>query len=845
MIESFSVKIIQIELRGYKRFKANHIHYIQLNFIEKIQLILGTNGSGKSSLMEELSPLPANGADFKKDGFKKIVIEHNKSLYTLVSDFKIQKHQFIKDGEELNSGGTLTVQKELVKKEFRITPELHDLMIGIVRFHRMSPAQRKYWFTLFSQSDYTYALEVYQKLKDRLRDQQAALKIVQNRLVQEQTKILDPEKEKEIRAFIDFLKTLLKELRQKQLSLKGSPFTVSQFEALNTDLLKFSKRLIETTQDFYQKYPAEMTIEQITKALLEEENRLIKLQSMIDLREKDLQQYQHVLNQIEKNSQFNVMELIAQSQQKQIQMDKKIADTALYGRLAQDQSVLSQDRIEQQLSLLSEIELSAIEIASELQPDPDRLNTKEAFEVLKEQIVQTKIQLERTELERSSSIKTLEQMDHASRHNQTTCPKCQYVWIRDFDEKTAAQAVSKKDQALLRQKHLSQTLLDLENKRSQMEQFFQYHLQFYRLMQSTPTLQVLWTILVQEKLLFEKPNTLGSFFEHRRQDLLQVKEILQLRDALAQTKLVIEEIQRNKNNNLEETKKKAQVLETEITAFVQTSRSSRAKALLYKQLMDLWHDSVALGEKTQELLIQKKERLEGWEQTQLKSYYQELIDLVEAKIEHETSQINQIDRIKHSIALFKQQDQEMQEQIAVLKLLTVELSPSQGLIARGMSGFIDLFIKEINLTLKRIWLYPLELVLSNLKQDEDAELDYKFELRVNDEEEPIKDISKGSSAMKEVIDLAFRIVCMKYLGILNYPLYLDEFGHTMDSAHRFEATKLIHELGIYGHFSQIFLISHFENSYGTFKNAQTNVLCANNIVIPKEMQYNQHAIFEY
>lgn len=839
------MKIISIELRGYKRFKANHIQYIKLNFIEKIQLILGTNGSGKSSLMEELSPLPANSSDFKKDGFKKIVIEHNKSLYTLISDFKIQKHQFLKDGEDLNSGGTLTVQRDLVKKEFGITPELHDLMIGTVRFHRMTPAQRKYWFTLFSQSDYTYAIEVYQKLKDKLRDQQAALKIVQNRLVQEQTKILDPEKEKEIRDFIDFLKTLLKELRQKQLSLKGSPFTVSQFEALNSDILKFSKRLIKTTQDFYQKYPADLTIEQIAKALLEEENNLIKLQSMIDLREKDLQHYQHVLSQIEKNSQFNVMELIAQGQQKQILMDKKIASTAIYAKLAEDRAVLSLDQTEQQLSLLSEIELSAIEIAAEIKPDPARHNTKETFEALKEQIVQTKIQLERNDRELSNAIKTLEQMDHARLHNQTTCPKCQYVWIRDFDEKTASEAVIKKDQALLQQKQLSHTLIDLENKRTQMEQFFQYHLQFYRLMQSTPTLQVIWNILVQEKLLFENPAGLGSFFEHMRQELIQVREILQLKDALMQTRLVIEEIQRNKNNNLEETRKKAQVLETEITTFVQASRSSRAKALLYKQLMDLWHDSFSLGEKTQELLIQKQDRLQGWEQMQLKNYYQELIDLVEAKIEHEMVQINQIDRIKHSIELFKQQDKEMQEHIATLKLLSTELSPSQGLIARGMSGFIDLFIKEINLTLKRIWLYPLELVLSNLKQEEDAELDYKFELRVNDEEEPIKDISKGSSAMKEVIDLAFRIVCMKYLGILNYPLYLDEFGHTMDSAHRFEATKLIHELGIYGHFSQIFLISHFENSYGTFKSAQTNVLCANNIVIPQEMQYNQHAVFEY
>lgn len=839
------MKILSIELSGYKRFKANHIDYLKIDFIEKIQLILGTNGSGKSSLMQELSPLPANSADFKKDGFKRICLEHNKCGYTLVSDFKTHKHQFLKNGEELNSGGTLTVQKELVKKEFGITPELHDLMTGIIRFHRMTPAQRKYWFTLFSQSDYTFALEVYQKLKDKLRDNQAALKIVQNRLIQEQSKILNPEKEKEIREFIDFLKTLLKELRQKQLNLKGSPFNQTQFEALNQEIIRLSKRLIKTTQEFYQKYPQDMTIDQIAQALLDEENNLIKLQSMIDLREKDLQQYHHILSQIEKNSQFNVMELIEQNKQMQKRIDLQLEQTPLFNKLSAKQPDLSVQGIEQQITLLSEIELPALEIAAEIKADPLRNNTKEGFEQLKTQIIAVKTQLENTSRRLSNSLKTLEQMQHAKAHNETTCPKCQYVWIRDFDDKTYAMVLKSKDEAIHTQDELSKKLENLEKQKTEMEYFFQHHLQFYRLMQSTPTLQGFWNILIEEKLLFERPEQLGTFFQQFRQELISVKEILLLIDQLVQNRAVIEEIQKNKNNNLEETRKKAQQLEEQITTFVQTSRISRAKALLYKQLMGLWHDSNALRQNTENLLVQKEERLEGWQQTQLKSYYQELIDIVEAKIEHETVQINQIDRIKHSIALFKQQNIELQEQIAALKLLSTELSPSQGLIAKGMSSFIDLFIKEINLTLRRIWLYPLELTLSNLKEDEDVELDYKFELRVNDEEEPVKDISKGSSAMKEVIDLAFRIVCMKYLGILDYPLFLDEFGHTMDSAHRFEATKLVHEMGIYGHFSQIFLISHFENSYGTFKNAQTNVLCANNIVVPKEMQYNQHAIIEF
>jgi hypothetical protein len=175
----------------------------------------------------------------------------------------------------------------------------------------------------------------------------------------------------------------------------------------------------------------------------------------------------------------------------------------------------------------------------------------------------------------------------------------------------------------------------------------------------------------------------------------------------------------------------------------------------------------------------------------------------------------------------------------------MELSPSEGLIAKGMMGFINIFLVEINSILKQIWLYPLELVVEKFKDDETQELDYKFKLRINENDSNIiSDIQMASSAMKEAIDLSFQIVCMKYLGMTDYPLFLDEFGHSMDSAHRMEATKTIHELANYGSFSQIFIISHFENSYGTFKNAQMNVLCKNNIIIPKDMKYNDYMVIE-
>jgi len=142
------VKILSIELRDYDRFALNHYPVFLYQPKQKIQLLLGTNGSGKSSLMQELAPLPAERSDFKSGGSKVVCIEHDGVRYTLSSVFKnsTSKHGFVRHGdtdEELNQGGTAQVQRSLVEQVFGITPEIHAVLIGKERFTSMSVAKRR------------------------------------------------------------------------------------------------------------------------------------------------------------------------------------------------------------------------------------------------------------------------------------------------------------------------------------------------------------------------------------------------------------------------------------------------------------------------------------------------------------------------------------------------------------------------------------------------------------------------------------------------------------------------------------------------------------------------------
>lgn len=85
-------------------------------------MILGTNGSGKSSIIKELSPLPASSSDFIKGGYKEITIEMGGDTYVLRNSFGDKEvHTFEMNGVNLNDGRKITEQTKLAKEKFNYT----------------------------------------------------------------------------------------------------------------------------------------------------------------------------------------------------------------------------------------------------------------------------------------------------------------------------------------------------------------------------------------------------------------------------------------------------------------------------------------------------------------------------------------------------------------------------------------------------------------------------------------------------------------------------------------------------------------------------------------------------
>jgi hypothetical protein len=197
-------------------------------------------------------------------------------------------------------------------------------------------------------------------------------------------------------------------------------------------------------------------------------------------------------------------------------------------------------------------------------------------------------------------------------------------------------------------------------------------------------------------------------------------------------------------------------------------------------------------------------------------------------------QISNHDIIIHRISANYAKIEEYKNIEKVLNIMLKELSPSEGLIAKSINSFLNVFITEMNNIINSVWSYDMMLLPCEVTDDND--LDYKFKVYVNNDE-TIEDVSKLSSSMQEMVDLAFKIVFIKYMHLTDTPLILDEFGRTFDENHRNTAYNIINTI-IAENFSQIFIISHFESMYGRFKNADFVVLNENNLTLDPNINYN-------
>ena len=197
---------------------------------------------------------------------------------------------------------------------------------------------------------------------------------------------------------------------------------------------------------------------------------------------------------------------------------------------------------------------------------------------------------------------------------------------------------------------------------------------------------------------------------------------------------------------------------------------------------------------------------------------------------------NNIEKIKSRIEINKKHIDSHEDIRVALQYAINALSPTEGIIAKSINSFINVFLNEMNTIINSVWSYELTLLPCQINESND--LDYLFAVKVADNKKDIKDVAYLSTSMKDIVDLSFKIVFMKYMKLTHMPLMLDEFGVFMDDTHRNKVYDVIENL-LSNNFSQIYFTANFKSIYGRFVDSDINILDDKNLELD-DIFYNEN-----
>lgn len=826
------MKILSATFVGYRGFRLRQIQHFVYRPVQKTQVILGTNGSGKSSLMRELSPLPAQHSDYTRPGRKEIEYQHNGHHYLLQSLFEPEgnRYPFLMDGENLNPGYTVTVYKELVKQHFGYTPEIHAVLTGEVRFHAMSVNERRNWFTQISETDYSYAIKYYKRLKEKVRDLQGALKLNQARLTQELEKCLSEEAEVQLRTSVQHLTTMLNTmLDHRKPRLQDGDALAAQLnqrdQQVFSQLEQLEQLVIGLSEAPGLSRPEQLSMEQI------------ELQGLQQALQRELTHWCEISEQLQKD--YEAASLSSASSLEDVQASIRTLEES-------ESQLLSQIKLPLHFPQPSVAE-SAVQSLRPLLEDllprwsacPRRDYQRETYETLLRSRPSLETALKHAQAVEAEAFKEKQTLELHKAKGETACPKCDHRWTPGYDDHCYQKALRTHQEALRCVEDRESKLTSLNKEINEHETFFELSGQFLRITQHYAVLRPFWDYAVQRPEFQEDPSVLLYSLQTLGTDLIYHTKLTVVKQQLAEQRKLEALMQNTKQLDKQKLETQIQIVQEKIQAAQAKDRAAHQRLQAGKQQLSTWMAIQTLRSRIMDAFGSRQADYRRLLEDRCVGALDEIIRHTKLNLSQQQWTLSQLDIQRGVVAGLKAQILDQDAQLKVLKLAMKALSPSEGLIAKGMTNFINHFLAQMNVFISKIWLYPLALL--PIEMDEDSlDLDYRFPVSVNNDAIPSPDVAKTSAGQQEVLDLAFVAVSMRYLGLHHAPIFLDEFARTFDVAHRQMAYQVIDHLIDSTDYSQVFLVSHYQDGYASLNAAEILVLCDSNIKLPSHLAYNKH-----
>lgn len=216
------MKILYLNLKNFATIlSAMKRREIKIDFSKstnRIILLVGENGTGKTSILSQLHPFATSGnMDVRsdkeliidgKDGYKEIHIQHDEDMY-VIKHFYIHstskgvsaysnKSYISKNGIEMNPNGNVTSFKEITECELSLTQEYLKLLrlgTNVINFLKMKASERKN-FAADLLSDIDIYTKYYKKISEDSRVIKSLLRSVTDKIYKLHITDIDEENKK-------------------------------------------------------------------------------------------------------------------------------------------------------------------------------------------------------------------------------------------------------------------------------------------------------------------------------------------------------------------------------------------------------------------------------------------------------------------------------------------------------------------------------------------------------------------------------------------------------------------------------------------------------------------------
>lgn len=828
--------------------------YIEIDCESVINIIIGNNGSGKSSLLGEMNPFPAISTMYGKDGYKKAFIEDLGNEYIIESRFEGKSgiHCFIKNGVELNESHTSTVQTELCRSEFGLTDIIKKITSGRVSFCNASRVERKELLLACYPSNLLFVLNYHKQICSKLRSTKANLNMLAGKKLElEEMRIPNESLELMEKMMADYLATK---------------------QAVETLLIQLDMDIATITNDEQYSPNAEvLDLQEMSRGIELVDERVDVMRDAKWLFTKPTKLHEEQLQSEYKHQIHNLQRLDGIIHDTLVEIDEI---EALYDS---DRN----DRITKLKKLLSENTVEHTAIKNELgqfNPIPPKLDTllsDELFELVYhiagcDVIVPNEVEYANLvdKLNSNNISKHLRQRDMEATNNELTSIQAKLASRKEHGFRLNCElACPAREDNATELKQLSERhaeLIDLLTK--QTDELHSADLIINKYQTKVDTVKEYVPSLVKlERVLYELgPDVLDYVLDTCSSIGIAIKQgtsnvitklntlnrYCELSTKLSKLDVDIEKLSHEINILEQAVKRVSAVSEHSITKHndrIKQFNKEREQTVDKKQVIESKLsnlDKLSKLETTFEGLQSKfKDMCMPWllnQKLTLLSEFKEYATLFLRELDIEIGTVrSELEKNKNILIRLNDEIvpslEEVTKEHGRLSILERTLSPTTGIPHCHMVDFINNIIEVINEDcIKNAWSYPMKLIPLST----DNALTFDFKVKVNKGKE-LNDIRMLSLGQAQFIDLAFNIA-LYVVKELNerFALNLDEPESAMTDSHKVRIMELLATLMNSGDVQHMNLVSHNQVSYSLFQD--TNIICLNpeGIVLP--LEYNKN-----